>query len=430
MFSLRNFFADGQVCELGGELIDTPHERIRAVAAELNIPLDDLATDDPALRQETFFFEGSLRSEKEVSEAFLPVAQRILTDLRPLGDDPDPTYRQPRGAEALDRLTIAEWLDRAGVSGWFRRLLDVAYTTEYGLETDQQSALNLLLMIGTDSQHFQIFGESDERFHVKDGNDRIVQELARRVQDAIETEHVLEALTRRSDGRYELTFQRGGGTVTATGSHVLLAMPFTMLRQVRLAVPLPAAKRRAIDELRYGTNAKLMLGFSSRPWRTQSRANGSVLTDLPFQLTWETSRLQPGGAGILTNFSGGRHGVAVGQGTEAEQAAALVAALEQVFPGVQAAHAGQKAVRFHWPSHRWTQGSYASYGPGQWTGIRGAEQEPVDGLFFAGEHCSAGAQGFMEGGCETGHTAATAIAASLALRTGMDRRAWLRRAVG
>ncbi len=39
MLSLRNHFADGQVCELGGELIDTGHARIRALAAEFNLPL-------------------------------------------------------------------------------------------------------------------------------------------------------------------------------------------------------------------------------------------------------------------------------------------------------------------------------------------------------------------------------------------------------
>ena len=33
-------------------------------------------------------------------------------------------------------------------------------------------------------------------------------------------------------------------------------------------------------------------------------------------------------------------------------------------------------------------------------------------LFFAGEHCSLAAQGFMEGGCETGERAAAAILAT------------------
>jgi monoamine oxidase len=197
--------------------------------------------------------------------------------------------------------------------------------------------------------------------------------------------------------------------VSVAADQVLLAIPFTLLREVRLDVELPAVKRRAIAELGYGTNAKLMVGFSERVWRTRHGSNGSSLTELPYQLTWETTRLQPGRAGVLTNFTGGRHGEALGDGTPAEQAAAMVDDLERIFPGVQAAHAGMPAVRFHWPTHPWTRGSYASYLPGQWTAFRGEEGTAVGNLFFAGEHCSLEAQGFMEGGCETGEHAATAI---------------------
>jgi monoamine oxidase len=187
-------------------------------------------------------------------------------------------------------------------------------------------------------------------------------------------------------------------------------------------VELPAQKRQAIAELGYGTNAKLMIGFSSRVWRTTHKTNGSVLTDLPFQLVWETSRFQSGNAGILTNFTGGAHGVELGQGTDVDQATRLVADLERVFPGVSATRSGMKQVRFHWPTHPWTKGSYASYLTGQRTAFGGVEGESVDGLYFAGEHCSRYAQGFMEGGCETGEAAAKAIAEVRGKKLGLRSR--------
>ena len=73
---------------------------------------------------------ASALSEREIVEAFLPMARRDRARPgRSLGDD-DVTYATPAGAEALDRMSIAQWLDRAGVAGWLRKLLDVAYTTE------------------------------------------------------------------------------------------------------------------------------------------------------------------------------------------------------------------------------------------------------------------------------------------------------------
>jgi monoamine oxidase len=427
MLSLRDFFADGQVAELGGELIDTGHTHIRSLAEEFGIELNDLVLDDPSL-QEMWYFHGARRTEAEIVEAFRPLASRIEVELATLTAD-DVTYRAPAGGERLDGMSIAEWLDGAGVTGWFRTLLDVAYTTEYGLETDRQSALNFLLMIDTEPDPFHIFGESDERFHVRGGNDRITQALAARVEDAIETNTVLEAVRQRSDGTYVCSMRRGATSFEAAASHLVLAIPFTMLREVRLDVDLPPVKRRAIRELGYGTNAKLMIGFSDRVWRSGGICNGSVVTDLPFQLCWETSRLQEGASGILTNFTGGDHGVAIGRGRPAEQADQVVASLERIMPGIAATRAGMKEARMHWPSNPWVRGSYASYLPGQWTAIRGAEGEPVGHLHFAGEHCSLDAQGFMEGGCETGEAAALSILESLGALATAPRRPPARRPV-
>jgi monoamine oxidase len=191
----------------------------------------------------------------------------------------------------------------------------------------------------------------------------------------------------------------------------VVTVPFTVLREVTIDADLSPAKRRAIAELGYGTNAKLMIGFSERTWRTRYASSGSTLTDLPYQLSWETSRHQAGAAGILTNFTGGRHGVELGAGAAGDHAAAVATQLDQVYPGLAASRT--KESRFHWPSFPQTRGSYACYRPGQWTSIRGAEGEPAGNLHFAGEHCSLEAQGFMEGGCETGERAAAEILVAL-----------------
>jgi monoamine oxidase len=413
MLSLRDHFGAGQVIELGGELIDTGHARIRALAAELGIALDDLLDGDTDA--DTWWFDGRRIGEREIVDAFVPVAAAIVRDVASLGDG-DLDYRDATPAfRALDGISIAQWLDRNGVTGWLRTLIDVAYTTEMGLEIDQQSALNLLTFIGTDEgDAFRVFGASDERFHVRGGNDLIPQGLASRMDDAIEPGAVLEALRARGDG-FALTFRRGGATQDVFAQHVILALPFTLLRKVALDVPMPAHKRRAIDALAYGTNAKLMIGYDRRVWREHG-ANGASMSDLRYQTTWDTTRKQPGAMGVLTNFTGGRHGVAIGQGAPRAQADAATADLERVFPGLAAARTQPREARFHWPSHPWSLGSYACLRPGDWSTLRGVIGEPVGGLFFAGEHCAPETQGFMEGGCESGETAAAAVLAARGMR--------------
>ncbi|HSK81408.1 MAG TPA: FAD-dependent oxidoreductase, partial [Thermoanaerobaculia bacterium] len=411
MYSERDHFPE-QVVELGGEFIDTNHENLRNLAAELGLALDDFNQDDPALVRDVWFFKGQRFSDAEVVKAFRPVAAKI-DEAWEMVTGETVSYKEPNNGEAIDRLSIAEWLDKAGAEGWFRALLDVAYTTEYGLEIDQQSAWNFLMMIDTNPEPFRIFGESDERFHVRGGNDQIPAALTRKLGDHIQTGTRLEAVTLAADGTYRCSVRRGQTSETLSARHVVLAIPFTMLRQVRIDVELPPVKRRAIQELGYGTNAKLMVGFSERLWRTVGGSNGSIMTDLPFQLTWEATRMQSGTPGVLVDFTGGHRGVEIGGGTEEEQAKRFAVDLEQIFPGIAERRLNQ--VRFHWPTFPYTRGSYAAYRPGQWTGFGGAEGERVGNLHFAGEHCSVDFQGFMEGGCETGERVAAEIIADLGL---------------
>ncbi|MFZ1724348.1 MAG: FAD-dependent oxidoreductase [Dokdonella sp.] len=408
MLSLRNHFADGQVCELGGELIDSGHARIRALAGELGLVLDDLAEDPTHAFGDIWFADGRRYGEVEILRAFAPLAAAIQRDADSLPDE-EITYATPGGCEALDQETMSHWLDRNGATGWLRKLIEVAYTTEMGLECEEQSALNFLTFIDPGLEAFKIFGESDERFHVRGGNDLIVKALGAKLDDAIQAGCVLESIRQSADGRYTLSFKRGSATFDASASRVVLALPFTTLRRVQLDLELPAAKRRAINELGYGTNAKLMIGFNERVWRTRHSLGGASYSDLPCQTTWETSRMQAGAAGILTNFVGGRHGLEIGSGSPRSQADLACSQLEAIFPGLSDARAGMREARMHWPTQPWTLGSYACFRPGQWTTLRGAISERVGNLHFAGEHCAFDNQGFMEGGVETGEWAAQAI---------------------
>jgi len=420
MYSQRGFFPNGQVAELGGELIDTGHVHIRQLAEELEIPLDDFALDGVDLDRDVLFFDGRRIAEHELVEAFVPMSRRMVWDRATLGGD-WVSYREPNGGEKLDRTTLAQWLDGSGAEPWFRKLIDVAYTTEYGLETSEQSALNLLLLLDPNPVPFRVFGESDERFHVRTGNDSIPKALAQRLGAAVETSSQVESVARRSDGTFALSVRRGAASETVTADHVVISVPFTVLRPredggpwIRLddSLGIPEVQKRAIRELGYGTNAKLMVGFAKRLWRQPElpyRSNGSTLTDLPYQLCWETSRLQPGETGILTNFTGGRHGLELGQGTPEEQAVTFAREAGRVFPGLAEARLPEKQSRFTWPSFPWTRGSYGCYRPGQWTAFSGEEGRRVGNLHFAGEHTSETAQGFMEGGCESGARVAEEI---------------------
>jgi monoamine oxidase len=163
-----------------------------------------------------------------------------------------------------------------------------------------------------------------------------------------------------------------------------------------------------------GTNSKLHVQFSSRPWRALG-FNGETFSDRGYQNTWEVSRAQPGTSGILVNYTGGRIGASFGRGTPESRAKEFLGQVEPVLPGVTKAWNGKATIDF-WTAYEWTLGSYSHWKVGQYTKFAGVEPER-EGVsqtcHFAGEHTSIDFQGYLNGAVETGQRAADEILGDL-----------------
>jgi monoamine oxidase len=412
MFSLRKFFPDDQLTELGGEYIDSGHHTMRDLVKELGLTLNDLGSEEEPEGAHAFFFDNRLLPvDGSFIDMFRPVAKAIADDLKQMKVRGEISYDTPH-AKATDRLSIPEWFEKRRINGLATKILRAAYVGEYGLEIDQQSALNLLLTMGdeTPPDEFRIFGPSDERFHIAEGNDSVPTQLAERLKNPVEFGTRLEAVTSDGSG-FTLTLRRDNSAADAKADMVVLALPFTVLRQLDVRVKLPDTKRKAIKELGYGTNAKLIAGFSRRVW-DESQSTGYTFTDLEFQCCWETSRGQPGSHAILTNFAGGNLGQHLNEGEMEDRAATFASQVERIYPGARDAFT-KKVARQHWPSSPFALGSYTCYKPGQYSTLADSVATPVGNLFFAGEHTSAEFNGYMEGAAESGERAAKEVLAKI-----------------
>lgn len=171
-------FAGGQTAEHGGEFIDSVHHRIRALAGELDLTLDDLeaaARKRPGLHPR-LFLAGRPRRFAEVYRGQHLLTSAAHADVRRIGsfrwDQASPAAR------ALDATSAAEWLDRAlpdGSHPLLRLAVEQFMAEEYGLDVERLSAIAMLLEFGG------IGPESDERFHVRGGNDQLAWGLAERL---------------------------------------------------------------------------------------------------------------------------------------------------------------------------------------------------------------------------------------------------------
>lgn len=410
--SLRGFFP-GQVAELGGEFIDTAHKTMIGFAREFKLKLEDVGKQpgEPLYR-----FFGQTYRDPEVVAEFRVLAKRMQADLKASSGAPT-AFSNNEADRNLDAIDLRTYLATRGEGlPLIQAVLNEAYLAEYGLEPEEQSCLNLLLFIKLSQRSkFQPFGVfSDERYHVREGNDGIAQGLASRLPGPIELGCTVKSIGRLASGELEIEFWNRG---PVRADHVICTLPFTVLRNdlLRANLDLPAAQRTAVNELGYGANAKTMVSISGRTWQAAG-SNGTAYSDLEsLQTCWETNPANAGATTILTDYASGNRGAFLESQSVPDQVESWLTDVDQVFPGTSAAavrdSSGPRAVRRVWTSDPLALGSYTCYLPGQFTQVAGWESVANRNLHFAGEHADSfySWQGFMEGACLSGIRAANEV---------------------
>jgi monoamine oxidase len=423
MFTQYDFYK-GMFCELGGELVDTNHEDLQTLAKELGVEIQNLTNEGG---DELYFFQGAFHTPKDMIDpekqagAFAPIAKQIAEDQAKLTDKDE---NWTAHASKLDNVSLKAYLQqfRGKADDWAIDLLDVAYNIEEGLLAEDQSCLMMVDAIATDmSKPYSMFGESDEAFRIKGGSSELIKALVAALENKVDMQlgQPLSALDTKG-GRIVASFDAQAGTHSESFDAMILALPFTKLRQVKglEGLRLGAEKLKCIRELGYGTNAKIMHGTTSRVWRSPDSglpapSNGNFFTDLRFQNIYETSRAQPGEAGILTNYLGATQGI-----TDAKTALDVFRAdLPKMSKKIAESLDPSAVIEWFWATYPYTLGSYASAKVGQYTTMFDVASEPALGghLQFAGEHTSSDFYGFMNGAVQSGNRAAAALIKTLAL---------------
>jgi monoamine oxidase len=420
----------GQTAEWCGELIDSSHTTMLALAKRFGLPLTDVLAGAPPGAQYTIFLEGTYYPIAQAARDFKPVFGALQAQLLAAGDLA-PYDKLNAEQRRLDALSVFAWIERyvpGGHASLMGRYIERAYLAEFGRDTREQSAINIVYMLGTQSgavageTGFHIFGPSDERYHIAGGNERLTDAIAAHLPaGTIRLGTRLETIARDPDGLVTLTVASDTGRERHVFDRVILALPFTRLRHVDYRrAGFSAVKRTAIERLGYARHTKMHIPFSSRVWRARGPwpgiSDGTVFTDLDFQNAWDTTRGQPGKNGILVAYPGGAAaigetsaGAAYATSYESPEARRsverVVAQIERIFPGSAKHYAGNATVgrTFLDP---FIGGSYSVWLVGQLTAFGGCEGRSEGPIHFAGEHTSLTQQGYMEGGAATGIRAA------------------------
>jgi monoamine oxidase len=380
-------FAAGQHIERGGQFISSGDRRIRQLARDLGVAL----VDTYAVGSEgdnTYRFFGQRYSYAELEASLLAAEGVARTHAREAG--PAARYNRHNDRTVYwDNLSVASWVDTycpGGLTSAAGQYLKASFETEYAGALSDASALQIIYGLGLR----QAASAFDERYVVRDGTDSIATALASRLPStSIHTGMALQRLQSNPDNSVRCTFVTGSGSIDVDADHVILAVPFSVLREVDYgAMGFDPRLDAAIQSVGMGTNAKLHLQFDSAPW--QPNFNGDSLSDSTTGSTWEEKFGQAGSPFFMVAFNGGAFATQYGAAAAHDTAPTSVttshlAALESIFPGVTTAHNGT-AYLDYWVVDPWVKGSYSFYKVGQMTAFAGLEGVAQGRVHFAGEH--------------------------------------------
>jgi monoamine oxidase len=409
-WTLRDFFSGGLITEHGGSFLNSDQTAVRGLAARLGLRQEVVDGGDLPSGDEVFFIDGRLYSYADADAdwhdvgfpAFMAAAKQL---------------QSAAGGVRLDRMSVPEWLDSTeiGAGSRFGKLMMANTVTENGGDPDDQSAQDLIyLLIGNRRSSLQPLPGDDERFHIVGGNDQLVSRMIGQLPpETVRHDHALVAIREQADRRIRLIFEVSGQNVERTADLVVLALPFSTLRDVELEHSgLSKIKRHVIRTMGMGTNAKIHLELNHKTWPALGYSGATYGEWQRLACAWDdVVQLGPDASPVLyLAFPGGRvgrtgiTGKAHGRAPARDVSWALHE-LENVFSGTSAAYTG-RAYEDHWALDPWVRGAYSYYRVGQantYGQLAGASEGRI---LFAGEHTSINNIGFLDGAVETGERAA------------------------
>ena len=327
-------FGNGMLTtEIGAEFIDTVNTDMIRLAQMLGLWDNRIdVTEDRFGIKDAFYLDGQHRTLKEVVGEISQIIKPMTADRNALGDN----YQTAR-AKALDHQSMMEYVENMPLSRWMKNGLYSVYLGEQGLESYDISSINLIEVLDIDKKHNEVkfFGESDERYKIRGGNQQITEGLAEKLKEQIKLEHRLIGIKEKANRSLTLTFENNGKIVEETFDTVILCIPFTILRGVYFDMELPASKQLVINELAYGSNTKFIMEFKERVWR-QSNYQGYLFNN-DIHNGWDSTQQQTSnkGVGTYTVFLGGADAKNAARGSENAMSEHYLPILNAAFKGAK-----------------------------------------------------------------------------------------------
>ncbi len=414
----------GAVVDQGGQWIGPTQDRLQALA------------DEYAVATFPTYLDGSnLEIRDGLVHSFIglvPTSDRdgsadtvaTLLDLDLLAQEVSPTtpWDHPDAA-ALDRITLAEWVESAADTETARSLVATATLAVFGCGPEELSLLYVLAYAhsgGSMSSLIRTAGGAQER-RFAGGAQQMALRLADRLGDRVILDAPVVSVEYRDRGTgahadVTVTAERMGGDGVrvpwrVAARRLVVAMPPAVQGRIAFDPPLPGSREQLVQRAPMGSVTKIHAVYDRPFWR-DAGLSGQVVADAGMLRATFDDSPEDGSHGILMGFIAG----AADRASEPDGAVGRrrVCLDELVRAFGPAAGEPIEFIEQRWSAEPYSRGGpVAGLGPGVLTACGPSLRTPVGPIHWAGTETASVWSGYIEGALESGERAGAEVAAAL-----------------
>lgn len=296
--------------------------------------------------------------------------------------------------QPYDQITWPEFLKKQGASDDAVKLLTMGHNAGMLKSVSALLWLHYTALRLKRSGMFKIYG----------GNDLLPRAFAEKLEKRIQYETQVVGITRTTAGLHVDCVRRGERR-SYFADRVIAAVPFSVLKDIRVTPPFSSEKQRAIQELEYVSCARVFLQMKRKFWLDDS-LDGFGVTDIPISEIWDMTSSQQGPGGILLGYMTGEHAREICSLDKDARIRTVVDQAEKIYPGTR--NHFERGHSVCWDEDPWARGAWALFKPGQMTSLLEQISKPDGRIHFAGDHTST-LPGWMQGALSSGLRAAREI---------------------
>ena len=386
--------------EAGGQVFSEEYQRLITLAEQLQVPNEPKS---PLGKEQLLYVRGQsvLTSDWTASAAnqlaqternLLPpqLLTHYLNQNNPLEDAT--AWTKPNYAY-LD-IPLDKYLRDLGASKEALRLINSNPSSSIN-SIETTSALYTLQKAQRRSNK-----PSKQSLHIKGGNSRLPEKMAAALKSPVQTNKVVVSIRSR-DNSVEVKCSDGS---KFQADYVVVTLPFSVLRQVKIDPPLQGAQAEAVGELPYTTVTQIYLAVRQSFWESDGYP-AKMWTDTQLQSIFPNRDASGRVLGLVCFVNG-----AMAQQLDAMSPEVLASFVKSELGRIRPAAAANVEIArvVSWGRDPFARGAFSHFAPGQIRRFQDKMAKPWKRIHFAGEHTAIANPG-MESALESAERVASEI---------------------